>query len=224
MLRRVRMPSIAFVVARSVPQNVIGCDNRLPWRLRTDLRFFKAVTHGHAVIMGRKTFDSIRKPLDGRTNIVLSRQPGRDAVDLFWASSQEEALLIADFHAILASRTMLMVVGGAEIYRMFSGLATTIFLTEVLHSFDGGEAFFPDEFDPREWSAPAWRDYPASEQDEYPFRITVLERRSRTVRRRDPLEFLALDRRVTDRARAEVLQKAPAFESLPDEPFELPVG
>eukprot|EP01035_Chromulina_nebulosa_P065198 gene65198-89207_t len=67
------MPSIASVVARSYPDHIIRIDNSLPWHLKTDLRLFKQRTQGHAVIMGRKTFESIGKPLPNRTNIILSR-------------------------------------------------------------------------------------------------------------------------------------------------------
>src|ERR1700690_3217865 len=75
MSKHARMPSISTIVARSYPGNVIGYRNALPWRLRTDLRRFREITTGHVVIMGRKTFISIGKPLANRTNIVLTKSP-----------------------------------------------------------------------------------------------------------------------------------------------------
>src|SRR4051812_25404518 len=99
-IRRV-MPSISFVVARSWPQRIIGFENKLLWRLKTDMRFFRNTTQGHAVIMGRKTFESIGKPLPNRLNIVLSRDPGNNSDNLKWVSDRESALFFADCFSIL---------------------------------------------------------------------------------------------------------------------------
>src|SRR5271166_2163408 len=103
------LPSISYVVARSVPGYVIGDKNRLPWRLQSDLKRFKEITYGHPVIMGRKTHLSIGRPLPGRTNIVLSRTANqtiendfwrKSDTSLIWAGNLPSALYFADVVAI----------------------------------------------------------------------------------------------------------------------------
>src|ERR1700744_6415345 len=107
----VRMPSISFVVARSSPAHIIGIDNKLPWHLRTDLQRFKKITLGHVVLMGRSTFESIGRPLPGRTNLILSRRPandqeiniwspGTDGTSLIWCRSREDAMYLADVRSL----------------------------------------------------------------------------------------------------------------------------
>ena len=117
-----------------------------------------------------------------------------------------------------------MIIGGDEIYRIFGGLVNKVFLTEVFHKFKNGDAFFPTKFDRRKWATVTERDYRSSDFDEYPFRISVLERRRKTVRQRDPSEFLTLDRGASDWAKQQVLRKAPAQENLPEEQFDLPLA
>src|SRR5688572_22376301 len=94
------MPSATSVVARSWPDLVIGIENKLPWHLGTDLRHFRKRTEGHAVVMGRKTFESIGRPLPRRQNIVLSRTQIPDQKGVQWAPNVETALLIADVFSI----------------------------------------------------------------------------------------------------------------------------
>ncbi|MGI9464727.1 MAG: dihydrofolate reductase, partial [Aestuariivirgaceae bacterium] len=93
--KRVTMPSISFIVARSYPGNVIGCENELPWSLKTDLKNFRTITTGHVVVMGRKTLESIGKPLPNRTNVVLSREESKKSNGVYWAGNVEDALFIA---------------------------------------------------------------------------------------------------------------------------------
>lgn len=218
------MPSIAYVVARSHPQHVIGCENKLPWRLRTDIRFFRSVTEHHAIIMGRRTFDSIGHPLADRVNIVLSRHLGNDGNNLFWVNSREDALFLADFYSIKLDRTQLLIIGGAEVYKMYSDLVNKVFLTEVFSDFPEGDAFFHESFDRRKWNVVEERNYEASDSDQFPFKISVLERRMRTVRQRDINEFLTEDSYASHWERSQVFAKASSFEQLPDEQFELPIG
>ncbi|NNM71454.1 dihydrofolate reductase [Enterovirga aerilata] len=223
MSKPVKMPSIAYVVARSHPQHVIGCENKLPWRLRTDLRFFRSVTEGHAVVMGRRTFDSIGHPLRNRMNIVVSRQDGNDGNELKWVKNREAALFFADIYSIINERNQLMIIGGAEIYKVFADLVNKVFLTQVFGHFDDGDAFFDEKFDGRKWKTLEERDYPRSQDDDFPFRISILERRLKSVRQRELTDFLVSDFRISDWLKQQVVEKVPSFERLPEEQFELPI-
>jgi len=180
------MPSAASIVARSYPDKIIGVDNTLPWHLRTDLQLFKKRTQGHAVIMGRKTFESIGKPLPKRTNIILSRtEPSflADFPSLKWAPNPETALLLADIESIISENMQFFVIGGDQIYKVFEKYINNIFVTDVFCGNINGDAKFELDFGSRdseeksEWIIKAEDDYPKSEFDEYPFRITRYVRR-----------------------------------------------
>ncbi|WP_082476609.1 dihydrofolate reductase [Methylobacterium sp. Leaf99] len=183
------MPSISYIVARSSPGGVIGCENQLPWKLKTDMKFFRSVTQGNAVIMGRKTFESLGRPLPNRTNIILSTEKSGLADGTIWVNTPENALYIADLFSILGARTEIFVIGGAQIYKVFTSMFTKIYLTEVFHQFQGGDAFFRNKFDRREWDIVQENTYPASDQDEFPFRICVMEKKIKYTRNRDITEF-----------------------------------
>ncbi|MFN4127268.1 dihydrofolate reductase [Pannonibacter indicus] len=180
--KKIVMPSISFIVARSFPGDVIGCENELPWRLKTDLKNFKSVTKGKAIIMGRRTFDSIGKPLPNRKNIVLSRTPSEAVDGVVFATSVEEALFEADFYSITHNADEFFVIGGDQIYRKFGELYQKIYLTEVFSDNIHGDAFFRDQYDRRQWKIVSEKDFPRTDEDEFPFRLTVFERRNRTVR------------------------------------------
>jgi dihydrofolate reductase len=201
---RLRMPSISCVVARSYPQMVIGCDNKLPWHLRADLKRFKDITFGNVIIMGRKTYLSIGKPLPGRTNLVLSRNPEPDMRNdfwniedtmLLWTPDFENALFSADIISIIKDRKDIFIIGGSEMFSMFKKFINRIHLTEV---FDGRDysgqnaAYFDLQFDHRQWKTIEEQDIPAGPHDDFPTRYSVLERRDKTVR------YLELDHFYTD--------------------------
>ena len=134
-----------FVVA--VAENdVIGRDNRLPWRLPSDLRRFKAITLGHDVLMGRKTHAAIGRALPGRRNLVLTRQPSRVAPDCIAVASIDEAIRAA------APDRALMVIGGGEVYRLCMPFVTRIHLTLVHTLVEAGDAHFKD------WRGAGWRE------------------------------------------------------------------
>lgn len=195
------MPSISYIVARSNPGDVIGCENDLPWKLRTDLKFFKSVTQGHVVIMGRKTLDSLGKPLPNRINIVLSSGGGKDTENLLWAKDKETALYLADFISIMNNNKQVIVIGGAQVYRLFKELFTMIYLTEVHHSFPCGDAYFKERFDLREWDLIQRQNFSASEFDQYDFSISVLKRKMKYIRHRNLSDFYVkgqFDRLKTD--------------------------
>ena len=189
-IRRVKLPSIAFIVARSFKGNVIGCDNELPWRLRTDLRRFRRLTLDHAVIMGRKTLDSIGHPLDGRLNIVVTRdERSANNPDLIFSNNREGALFWADHYSIRHQKDDFFVMGGEGAYDLFRDLYYKIFLTEVFCGEIDGDAFFHEQFDRRKWKLIEEEDHPASELDEYPFRYITYERKRSYTRIREINEF-----------------------------------
>ena len=136
------MPSIALVAALA-RNRVIGADNRLPWHLSEDLQRFKALTLGHPVVMGRRTFESIGRPLPGRRNLVVSRDAAFSA-----GGSEAFGSLSAALAACGAAETV-FVIGGAQIYALALPLARRLHLTEIDADF-AGDAYFP-EFDRGEW-------------------------------------------------------------------------
>jgi dihydrofolate reductase len=132
------------LVAAYADNRVIGDQGRIPWRIPDDFAHFKALTMGGTLVMGRATYDSIGRPLPGRTTIVVTRNPAWSADGVVVAHSLEEALSLA---AEQPGETY--VVGGTQLYEQALPLATHQVLTEV-HQSPGGDAYYPD-FDPGEW-------------------------------------------------------------------------
>jgi dihydrofolate reductase len=130
-----RRPSISLVVARAL-NGIIGRDNALPWRLPADLRRFKALTMGKPLLMGRRTFDSIGRALPGRMNLVLTRDPAWQAPGAIAVHSLAEALAQA------GDAPELMVIGGADLFRLVMPLAEQVYLTDV-HGEIPGDTEFP---------------------------------------------------------------------------------
>jgi len=130
------------LIAAVARNGVIGRDNQLPWRLPGELKYFKAVTLGKPVVMGRKTFQSLGKPLPGRTNIIVTRDKNFSAEDVVIVDSIDAALQQADVIAQRDGVAEIMVIGGADIYRQTLPLAAVLYLTEVQADVDG-DAFFP---------------------------------------------------------------------------------
>jgi dihydrofolate reductase len=229
MIKRVEMPSMTYIVARSVPEHAIGVENCLPWRLKTDMNFFRATTHGHAVIMGRRTLESIGKPLAGRLNIVLTRQASDAALifrgynNLAFVSSREEALFAADIFSILQQKKSFFIIGGDQIYDLFVDLFYKIYLTEVFTLVPNADAFFKKKFDMRSWSRVVKKLYEQSEFDQFPFQIQVLERKRKTIRSRMISEFYSNHVNDTLIGSREFLRKAKKLHRLPDEQINLPL-
>jgi len=160
---------IAFVVA--VAENgVIGRDNQLIWHLPADLRHFKELTLGHPIIMGRRTFESIGRPLPKRTNIVVTRHLAWEAEGCTVAYSVPTALELAQ-----QTDEHVFIIGGAEIYRQALAAADTIHLTEVHHSFEG-DVFFP-EINHSEWRETTRERHEPDEKHAYAFSFVTLQRR-----------------------------------------------
>ncbi|MAD46378.1 MAG: dihydrofolate reductase [Oceanospirillaceae bacterium] len=169
---------LSLIVALA-QNHVIGVDNKLPWYLPNDLKYFKQVTMGKAIIMGRKPYESIGKPLPGRTNIIITRQsgyqpPGKtDSVKI--VSSLEEARDLANSLAIVNGQDEAMIIGGAEIYSQALPLVERMYMTEV-HADVDGDARFP-EFDRSLWQAVAREDFQAEGGNPYDYSFVVYERR-----------------------------------------------
>jgi dihydrofolate reductase len=162
-------PLISLIVAMA-QNGVIGRGNALPWRLPEDLKRFKEYTLGKPILMGRKTFESIGRPLPGRANLVLTRDRRWQAEGVTVVHSVEEALQQArDCEELVA-------IGGAEIYRLLLPLAHRIYLTHV-HADVPGDTFFP-AFDPAQWDDVEYRCHPADERHAYPVTFVTLERRT----------------------------------------------
>lgn len=136
---------LSLIVA-TANNNAIGRNNELPWHLPQDLKYFKSVTLGKPVIMGRKTFESIGKPLPGRTNIVVTRQKDWKFAGVLVAKSVEEALEIGqqfrNEQDNLAEE--IMVIGGAEIYRHALPIANRVYLTRIDADVSNADAYFPE--------------------------------------------------------------------------------
>lgn len=161
-------PSISIIVA--IAENgVIGRDNGLPWRLSTDLKRFKAITMGKPVVMGRKTYQSIGKPLPGRVNIVVSRDPAFAAEGVVVVRSLDEAFARAGDAAEIC------VIGGGEIYRQALPLADRLYVTEVKAPIDGDTTF--PAIDPAVFEPVSDEAVPAGEKDSHHTRVVVYRRR-----------------------------------------------
>ena len=165
---------IACVVAHSA-NRVIGRDGGLPWRLKSDLRRFKAITTGKPLIMGSSTWDSLpRKPLPGRLNLVLRRDLKFEAPGAVVCISMFEALDIAREHAVEEDAEEICVIGGANVFAQVLPKADRLYLTTV-HAAVQGDVHFPS-FDPGQWRLNAEEAFPASDDDEYAFTLRVLDR------------------------------------------------
>jgi len=164
-----------ILVVAVADNGVIGRDNRLLWRLKTDLRRFRELTWGKPMIMGRKTFESIGKPLPGRETIVLTRDPAFQAEGIRVALSWPEAVATGQSLAKRMGADAVAVAGGAEVYALALPEVGRIHLTEV-HAAPEGDAVFPD-FNRSAFRETARRDHPAGPDDEHPFTFVDLERR-----------------------------------------------
>ena len=161
---------IISLVAAASDNNVIGINNTLPWKMPADMKFFKNLTMGHTVIMGRKTFESIdNRPLPGRKNVVITRNknfssPGCTVLDsldeVFKAFSNEKEVFI---------------IGGSEIFNLAMPKANRVYLTRI-HSTFAGDSYFPELTD-KEWVEASRLDHQADEKNPFPYSFIVLDRK-----------------------------------------------
>jgi dihydrofolate reductase len=159
--------NLALVVAMD-EQGTIGREGGLPWRLSADLRHVKAVTMGKPIIMGRRTHESIGRPLPGRENIIISRQQGYHSPGCRVFSSFDTALQALQGHPEV------VIMGGVELYRQALDIADSIYLTEV-HARVQGDTYFPD-FDRDMWREVSREDFRADEKNEFDYSFVVLKR------------------------------------------------
>ena len=161
---------ISLIVAAS-ENGVIGRDGNLPWRQSDDLRRFKAVTMGKPIVMGRKTWESIGRPLPGRQNIVVSRQPGLEIEGADVVTSPAAAVDVA------AGANEIMIIGGSEIYALFLPLADRVYLTRV-HAEVEGDARFPELGD--DWRLVSDERHAADDNNDHDMSFRVYERTGRS--------------------------------------------
>lgn len=168
-------PKIVLVAAHA-RNSVIGRDGDMPWRLPSDLKHFKAATLGTPVIMGRKTYLSIGRPLPGRANIVVSRS-GFSADGVETVDSLDAALELARKHANISGANQVSVIGGGQIYAAAIGLADELLLTEVDADIEG-DTLFPT-IDSNKWQKVSLSDPVKTEKDSHSVRFAVWRRRDR---------------------------------------------
>jgi dihydrofolate reductase len=160
------------LIAAMGENRAIGANGKIPWHLPADFKHFKEVTMGHPIIMGRKTFESIGRPLPGRANIVITRDPAYVRDGVIAAASPDAALAAA---GSAAGGEEVFVIGGAEIYKLFLPQADRVYLTKVAGTFKG-DAFFP-ELDEAEWEAILDEEHAADEKNAFPFIFQLYARR-----------------------------------------------
>jgi dihydrofolate reductase len=163
------------LVAAIAENNVIGRDGQMPWRLKSDLKHFRALTIGKPVVMGRKTYESIGKPLKGRTNIVLTKDLGLNIPGGVLATSLDAALSYAREDAKRRGVDEIMVIGGSDVFSAAMPLAHRLEITHV-HDNPEGDVLFPP-IDPELWLETSRREYEAGPDDSASFAVTTYLRR-----------------------------------------------
>lgn len=159
------------VIVAAAQNGIIGRDGQMPWRIPEDLKRFKALTMGHPIVMGRKTWRSIGRPLPGRENVVITRQKDFRAEGATLLHSLQEAL----DHAAARGASDVFVIGGGEIYAQALPLASVVHLTQVRASFEG-DASFPS-LDPSTWRETAREEHSQAEPQPLAYDFVTYERR-----------------------------------------------
>lgn len=162
------MKIIAIVAAAR--NKVIGNNNDMPWHIRNDLRYFQRTTIGHTVLMGRKSLDSLGKPLKNRLNFVISRNAHANSQNLQWFNDVESAIHCAEE----MGTEKLFITGGGEIYRQTSDLWQELYYTDVIAEPNGNILFPVIDFS--QWQLFYTEHFPSSEEDQYPFTIKKYRR------------------------------------------------
>ncbi|KQV28284.1 diacylglycerol kinase [Rhizobium sp. Root1203] len=170
------MSDIRKTILVAVAENgIIGRDGDMPWRLSTDLKRFKALTLGKPVVMGRKTYESIGKPLPGRANVVISRTSVIEHPEVRTVDSLPEAMALAEDLARKQGVDEICIIGGGQIYGQAVGLADRLYVTHVQTAVEGDTSF--PAIDPALWNVGETIDVPVGEKDSYPTRFVVYDRR-----------------------------------------------
>jgi dihydrofolate reductase len=169
------MSSPRFSILVAMAKNrVIGRNNALPWQLSPDLKRFKQLTMGHHIVMGRKTYESIGRPLPGRTSVIVTRQSDYRAPGAIVVGSLAEALKVCSEGKEMDQESF--IIGGAEIYQQALGLCQRMYVTEIQQEFDG-DALFP-EFNPQEWREISREKHQLNGDDGLEYHFVVLDRRT----------------------------------------------
>ena len=181
--RRAQLAADAFLprmtlaaIAAMNPQRIIGRDNDLPWHLPADLAYFKRVTKGHPVILGRKCFESVGRPLPGRVNIVLTRRRDWSHPGVRVAHDRASALAMAREAAAEMGVDAAFNCGGEEIYRLLLPDTDRVYLTEIEVAVEGGDTFFP-ELPTAEWQLCSEEAHAPDERNRHAYTYRVYERR-----------------------------------------------
>jgi len=162
------------LICAMAENGVIGINNNLPWHLSEDLKYFKRTTMGKSIIMGRKTWESIGRPLPGRTNIVVTHNTDYMAEGAKVVTSLEAAIRLAESISLIDGIDVAFVIGGAALYQAALPLADTIHLTCV-HAEVEGDTYFTD-FDVTKWKEVEREEFRADESNPYDYSICVLKR------------------------------------------------
>ncbi len=160
------------LIAAVAENGVIGRDNDMPWHLPDDFAFFKRKTSHHPIIMGRKSLESLGKPLPNRTNIVITRNLDFTADGVTVVHTLDDA--VAEAKKATGTTNEIFVIGGAEIYKLALPIATTLYLTEIHQTYEG-DTHFP-AFDKHEWQEISRRPHPADERHKVAFDFVEYER------------------------------------------------
>lgn len=164
---------LSLIVAKAA-NGCIGRDNKLPWYLPGDLKYFKQATFGKPIIMGRKTWESLKGPLPGRANIVISRQAGYVAEGAQVVPDLDEAIRLAESIALINGVDEVVVIGGAQIYAEALPRADVLYITEI-HADVEGDAYFPD-YDAALWREAGRQDFKAEGPNPYDYSFVVYQR------------------------------------------------
>lgn len=162
------------LIAAMDRRRAIGKKGALPWRLPADLAYFKKVTAGHPVVMGRKTFESIGRPLPGRINIVITRNSDWSVPNVLRALDLDEAI---EMSRKVYGGDEIFIIGGGEIFKEVISLADKLYVTEVAAEVDGADTFFP-EIDDRKWKETKREEFPADDNNEYGYSFVVYNKKS----------------------------------------------
>nr|WP_272211476.1 dihydrofolate reductase [Marinicella sp. W31]MDC2877366.1 dihydrofolate reductase [Marinicella sp. W31] len=163
------------MIAAVAENNVIGSEGAMPWKLSSDLKRFKAITTGKPVIMGRKTYESIGRPLPNRTNIIVTRNQHFVADNCIVINVLHEAIEVAQEKSRSSGSGAICIIGGGEIYRQAMPYAGKLHITHVEKEL-GGDTVFPD-IDPDIWQIESNEAVPAGEKDDYPTRYVIYVRK-----------------------------------------------
>lgn len=161
---------IISILVAADENNAIGKDGDLPWKLSADLKYFKKLTTGHHIIMGRKTYESIGRPLPNRTNIVVTRNKELELDDVWLTHSIEDAIDLA----MSRGENEVFIIGGGTIYRQSIDKALRIYLTRVHTKIENADTFFP-KMDTQKWKVISTESHSADEKNQYDMTFEVYE-------------------------------------------------